>query len=307
MAKAAPIVLRLGRRRVNLTNPEKPLYPDGFKKAQVVDYYVRIAPAMLPHLRDRALTLKRYPDGSQKPHFFEKSCPKHRPEWVKTVHVDSRVRDEGVNYCMANDVATLAWVANLAALELHTSLARANDVERPTMMVFDFDPGSPADIRDCIRVAFRMKDTLDHLKLQSFPKTSGGKGLHLYVPLNTKASFEQTKSVAQALALMLEREDPKRITSNMSKSERPGRVFIDWSQNDRHKTTVCVYSLRARERPTVSTPVTWEELQEAGKSRRDALLVFTAADVLKRVESQGDLFGPVATLKQKLPDMRLSQ
>jgi bifunctional non-homologous end joining protein LigD len=300
---SAGTTLRIGRREVGLSNPGKVLYPDaGFTKAGVVDYYVRIAPALLPHIKARAMTLKRYPNGVDGDYFFEKNCPAHRPEWVPTVTVASRHREGGVHYCLINEAASLAWVANLASLELHTSLARAKDVTRPTVMVFDFDPGPPAGMLQCIRVASRMRDLLGRLGLQGFPKTSGGKGLHLYVPLNTpRLHFDRTKAFAHALAMMLEREDPALITSVMAKSERPGKVFIDWSQNDEHKTTVSVYSLRARERPTVSTPVTWEELETAQRRGKTSSLVFEAADVLRRVEQMGDLFAPVQTLKQKLP------
>ena len=297
--------LRIGRREVGLSNPNKVLYPDaGFTKAGVVDYYVRIAPVLLPHLKSRAVTLKRYPNGADGMFFYEKNCPTHRPEWVPTVTVASRRREGGVHYCLINDAASLAWVANLASLELHTSLARSKDVTRPTMMVFDFDPGPPAGMLQCIKVAARMRDLLERLGLQSFPKTSGGKGLHLYVPLNTpRVNFDRTKAFAHALAMLLEREDPGLITSVMAKAERPGKVFIDWSQNDQHKTTVSVYSLRARERPTVSTPVTWDELETAVRKGDASSLVFEAARVLRRVQQRGDLFASVQTLKQRLPDL----
>ena len=300
---SAGTTLRIGRRQVGISNPDKVLYPDaGFTKAGVVDYYVRIAPALLPHVKGRAMTLKRYPNGVDGDYFFEKNCPSHRPEWVPTVTVASRRREGNVHYCLINEAASLAWTANLASLELHTSLARSKDVTRPTMMVFDFDPGPPAGMPQCIRVASRMRDLLQRLGLRSFPKTSGGKGLHLYVPLNTpRLDFDRTKAFAHALAMMLEREDPKLITSVMAKAERPGKVFIDWSQNDEHKTTVSVYSLRARERPTVSTPVTWDELEAAQRKGNAASLVFETADVLRRVERHGDLFAPVQSLKQKLP------
>ena len=294
--------LRFGRKQLNLSNLQKVLYPDaGFTKGDVIRYYLSIADALLPHLKNRALTLKRYPNGSEGMFFYEKNCPVHRPPWVDTAHVESRRREGGIHYCLVNDAATLAWVANLASLELHTSLARAKAVTRPTMMVFDLDPGSGAGILDCCRVAVRMRDVLAGVGLQSYPKTSGGKGLHFYVPLNTPCTFDDTKAFAHTLAEMFERDDPQRITSEMRKDLRHGKVFIDWSQNDEHKTTACVYSLRARTRPTVSTPVTWAEVEQAVRSGDGARLVFEAPQVVERVARLGDLFAPVLSLKQKLP------
>jgi bifunctional non-homologous end joining protein LigD len=294
--------LRFGRKELNLTNLQKVLYPQaGFTKGDVIRYYLRVAHALLPHLKGRALTLKRYPNGSEGVFFYEKNCPVHRPPWVDTAHVESRRREEGIHYCLVNDVATLAWVANLASLELHTALAKATAVTRPTMIVFDLDPGPGADVLDCCRVALRMRDVLAGVGLQSVPKTSGGKGLHFYVPLNTPCSFDDTKAFAHTLAEMFERDDPAHITAAMRKGLRPGRVFIDWSQNDEHKTTACVYSLRARTRPTVSTPVTWQEVEQALRARNGGRLVFEADDVIARVEKLGDLFAPVLTLRQKLP------
>ena len=297
-------LVTIGGRELKLSNPNKVLYPaTGFTKAQVIDYYARIAPVLLPHLKDRPLTLKRYPDGVEAGHFYEKTCPVHRPPWVKTALISSRHRGEDIPYCTVPDVATLVWVANLASLELHTLLACAAAPQRPTFMVFDLDPGPGADMKDCIRVALRFRQILEGLKLVSLPKTSGGKGLHLYVPLNTPVTFEQTKHMSLALARMLESEDSRHITSNMRKDLRPGRVFIDWSQNDEHKTTVCAYSLRARPHPTVSTPITWEELEAAQRRRKLPLLAFETEDVLRRVDAHGDLFAPVLTTKQTLPHM----
>ena len=289
--------------RVALSNLNKVLYPDvGFTKAQVIEYYARIAPIILPHLKDRPLTLKRYPNGIAGEFFYEKTCPSHRPQWVNTGDVPSDVKGL-IRYCLVNGAATLVWVANLASLELHTLLARMPDIKRPTFMVFDHDPGPGADMLDCIRVALRFRQLLHDLGFQSFAKTSGGKGLHLYVPLNTPVTFDQTKTLSREFARIMERDDPKRITSNMRKSLRAGRVFVDWSQNDEHKTTVCAYSLRARERPTVSMPVTWGELEHAARRRRPESLVFEADAALKRAESHGDLFAPVLRLRQKLPKL----
>jgi bifunctional non-homologous end joining protein LigD len=295
--------IKIGNKRVAVSNLQKVLYPAaGFTKQDVIAYYVGVADAMLKHLKGRIVTLKRYPNGSQDMFFYEKNCPVHRPDWVNTANVPSANRTGGINYCLIEKKASLAWVAQIAALELHTSLAKAPKVERPTMMVFDLDPGPPADMIDCIRVALRMRDVLKRLGLESFPKTSGGKGLHFYVPLNTpRVTFDQTKSFARTVAELFEREDPERVVSSMKKSLRVNKVLIDWSQNDEHKTTVCPYSLRAKDRPTVSTPVTWKEVEAAFAARDPSMLVFEARDVLLRIRKRGDLFAPVLALKQKLP------
>jgi bifunctional non-homologous end joining protein LigD len=227
----------------------------------------------------------------------------HRPAWVNTASIWSETNDGNIDFCLAPDAATLGWLANLASLELHPLLARSNKPDRPTAMVFDFDPGSPASALDCARVALEMRDLLEQFGLQSFVKTSGGKGMHLWVPLNSPVTFQQTKPFAHALALMLEKKDPRRVTSNMSKASRGGKVFIDWSQNDQHKTTAAVYSLRAREEPTVSTPVTWDELKFAIKTNNAAKMTFTTDKVLARVKKLGDLFAPVLEIKQKLPKL----
>jgi bifunctional non-homologous end joining protein LigD len=300
---ATASTLKVGNKQVKVSNLAKVLYPAaGFTKQDVIDYYVGIADVMLKHLKGRTVTLKRYPNGSQDVFFYEKNCPIHRPEWVTTANVPSANRTGGINYCLIENKASLAWVAQIASLELHTSLAKAPDVAKPTMMVFDLDPGPPADIIDCIHVALRMRDVLKRLGLESFPKTSGGKGLHFYVPLNTPGiTFEQTKAFARAVAELFEREDPERVTSSMKKALRKGKVLVDWSQNDEHKTTVNVYSLRARERPTVSTPVTWKELEDAFDARDASSLICEARDVLSRVSKRGDLFAQVLTLKQRLP------
>jgi bifunctional non-homologous end joining protein LigD len=300
--KSPASTLRIGRRTVPVSNLDKVLYPStGFTKGDVIHYYTEIATLLLPHLKDRPLTLKRYPNGVDAPFFYEKMCPSHRPDWVATARVETTSRP--VDFCVANDAATLVWVANLASLELHTLLSRTKDLNRPTMMVFDHDPGEGADILDCIRVAMHFRQMLEQFKLKSFAKTSGGKGLHLYVPLNSAVTFEETKSFSRAIAQLLEKEDPKRVTTNMRKDLRKGKVFVDWSQNDRHKTTVCVYSLRARTTPTVSAPVEWEELERAAKKKDAASLSFETRDVLKRVEKMGDLFEPILRTKQKLPTL----
>ena len=273
----------------------------GFTKGQVIDYYIRVAPVLLPHLEDRPLTMKRYPDGVEGEFFYEKNCPDHRPKWVQTARVWSESNDRIMNYCLVNDLPTLVWAANLADLELHTSLSRKNKIERPTMMVFDLDPGAPTDIVQCCQVGLWLRDLLGQMKLKSLAKTSGSKGLQIYVPLNTAVTYDQTKNLSLALAQYLEREHADLVTSNMSKAVRKGKVFVDWSQNDEHKTTICVYSLRAREEPTVSTPVAWNEVENCLKKKNADLLRFRSDQVLARVEKRGDLFEPVEELKQKLP------
>jgi bifunctional non-homologous end joining protein LigD len=289
-------------KKLSVSNLDKVLYPKvGFTKGQVIDYYIKIAPVLLPHLRDRPLTMKRYPNGVDKEFFYEKNCPSHRPKWVKTAKVWSEGNNRIMDYCLAQDLPTLVWAANLADLELHTSLAKKNDVAKPTMMVFDLDPGAPADIVQCCQVGLWLRNLLSKIKLKSFAKTSGSKGLQVYVPLNRPVTFDQTKDLSRTLAQYLEHEHPDKVTSNMSKSVRKGKVFVDWSQNDEHKTTICVYSLRAREEPTVSTPVAWNEVENCLKKKKADLLRFRSDQVLGRVERLGDLFEPVERIKQKLP------
>ncbi len=294
--------LVVGGKKVPVSNLNKVLYPQvGFTKGQVIDYYIRIAPVLLPHLRDRPLTMKRYPNGVDKEFFYEKNCPSHRPAWVKTAKVWSHGNDRFMYYCLIQDLPTLVWAANLADLELHTSLARKKDVSQPTMMVFDLDPGPPANIVQCCQVGLWLRDLLAAMKLKSFPKTSGSKGLQLYVPLNTPVTFDQTKDLSLALAQVLEREHPDLVLSKMAKALRKGKVFVDWSQNDEHKTTVCVYSLRAKDEPTVSTPVSWDEVERCLKKKNADLLKFTSDETVSRVAKHDDLFAPVEKLKQKLP------
>ncbi len=300
MADKAELVVE--GKKLPVSNLNKVLYPKaGFTKGQVIDYYIRIAPVLLPHLKDRPLTMKRYPNGVDGMFFYEKNCPSHRPNWVKTAKVWSHGNQRDMHYCLAQDLPTLVWAANLADLELHTSLARKKDVAKPTMMVFDLDPGPPADIVQCCQVGIWLRDLLAEMKLQSWAKTSGSKGLQLYVPLNTPATFDQTKALSRALAEHLEREHPDLVVHRMLKSLRGGKVLVDWSQNDEHKTTVNVYSLRAKDYPTVSTPVTWKEVETCLKKKDPKLLTFTSDQVLERVAELGDLFEPIETLKQKLP------
>ena len=289
-------------RQIKLSNFDKVLYPQaGFTKGQVIDYYVRIAPMLLPHLSGRPLTLKRYPEGVNGMHFYEKNCPKYRPEWIKTAKIWSPGNNRFMYYCVVEDVATLVWLANLADLELHTSLSRAPEMQRPTVIAFDLDPGAPANIVQCCQVGLWIREIFGQFGLEAFPKTSGSKGLQVYVPLNTDVTYDQTKPFARAMAQLLEERYPDQVVSDMKKALRTNKVFVDWSQNDDFKTTVCVYSLRAKDQPTVSTPVSWPEVENCLRKADPELLVFTSDQALQRAEKMGDLFAPVLKLKQKLP------
>ena len=239
----------------------------GFTKGEVIDYYARIAPVLLTHLGDRGITMRRFPNGVDAGSFFEKRCPSHRPRWVQ-VAPGPGDRGGAIDYCRLADEASIVWAANLAALELHAPMARGDDIETPTMVVFDLDPGAPADINDCAEVGLWIRDVLDGLGLQCFAKTSGSKGLQVYVPVNRPPlTHEQASGFALAVAQAMEKHHGDRVLSNMRKELRKGKVFIDWSQNSRHKTTICAYSLRARPEPTVSTPVTWDEVDAAAGRR----------------------------------------
>ena len=297
------VEVSVGGRTLKLTNLDKLLYPQAaFTKRDVIEYLVHIAPVLLAHLENRPLTRKRYPNGVEGKSFFEKNCPSHRPEWVKTAPI--QLSTKTVEFCLCDDLPTLVWLGNLAALELHTSLSRAEPVERPTMMVFDLDPGPPATVVECCRVALLLEGMFGNLGLRCFPKTSGNKGLQVYLPLNAAdATYDATKGFARAVAELLEAAEPDLVVSRMAKALRAGKVFVDYSQNDEHKTTVCVYSLRARERPAVSTPVTWDEVRACHDSSDPQQLVFEAAQVLDRVAQRGDLFAPVLSLRQEIPSL----
>ena len=301
MARTATVEVEVEGKTLRLSNLDKLMYPEpGYTKGQVIDYYSRVAPVLLPHLEDRPLTLKRYPDGVDGQFFYEKNSPAHRPEWVHAARIGGR--RGAIDFTLADDLPTLVWVANLASLELHTSLSLAEEIARPTMMVFDLDPGPPADIVDCCRVGVWLRDIFDSLSVASVPKTSGSKGLQVYVPLNVDdVTYDDTKPFARAVAELLERRHPECVVSRMTKSLRGGKVLVDWSQNDEHKTTVCVYSLRAREQPTVSTPVTWDEVEDCLAAEDAERLRFTAADVLARTDEQGDLFAAALEVEQELP------
>jgi len=295
-------VAEVAGRRLSLSNLEKDLYPSyGFTKAHILEYYRRTSKFILPHLKGRALTLKRYPDGVGKEFFFEKHCPSHRPSWVKTAELPQH-DGERMTVCLVNDLNTLIWVGNLASLELHVPLARADSPETPDSVVFDLDPGDQADILDCARVALIIRDLLSPLRLTGYAKTSGQKGLHVYIPLNRKeATFAETKRFSKAVAEVLQRNYPDLVTAKMAKGERKKKVFINWSQNDASKTMICVYSLRAREKPFVSFPLAWKELEDlAGRGDPEKLQILHA-EALRRTETAGDLFREVLVKKQKLP------
>jgi len=294
--------VEIAGRRLSIANLEKDLFPSwGFTKAHVLDYYRRIGPVILPHLKDRALTLKRYPDGVESDFFFEKRCPSHRPAWVKTAQI---LQEDGekMTVCLVNNLETLIWAENLASIELHVPLARARSPETPDSLVFDLDPGDRASIPECSRVALVLRDLLSRLSLASYVKTSGKKGLHVYVPLNRKeTTFEDTKTFSKAVAEIMQKHYPDLVTAKMAKTERKGKVFINWSQNDASKTMVCIYSLRARKEPIVSFPLEWRELEHpAGDPEK---LQVTYSEALGRAEKKGDLFREVLTKKQKLPHL----
>jgi bifunctional non-homologous end joining protein LigD len=274
---------------VPLSNPTKVLYPaTGFTKRDLVDYYVRISDVLLPHVRDRRLTLKRYPNGVDEAFFYEKNAPSHRPDWITT----------SGGFVVADSPQALAWLGNLADLELHTPLARLDAPQRPTILAFDLDPGPGTGLAECCTVALWLQAMLEGLGLQAFPKTSGSKGMQVYVPLNhPDATYEQTKTLSRTIAQLLAKEAPDLVVATQAKAARKGRVLVDWSQNDEHKTTVCVYSPRATPQPQVSTPLHWDEVRGGDPEA----LIFSPAQVLERVERDGDLFAPVATLVQKLP------
>lgn len=287
---------------LRLTNLDRVLYPEtGFTKGELVDYYYSVAPAMLPHLEARPLTMRRFPGGVEQPGFWEKNCPAHRPDWVKTAPIWSESNGTDMDYCVVSDRATLVWAANLADIELHTSLATATRRDLPTAVVFDLDPGPPAGMVECASLGVLIKDMLGRIGLDCFAKTSGSKGLQLYVPLNSDASYGQTKPFARAVAAEFERQMPDQVVSRMTRSRRAGKVLIDWSQNSEHKTTVCAYSVRVRAEPSVSTPVTWDEIERAADGDRADPLRFNPMQVRERIERHGDLFEQVVTERQQLP------
>lgn len=299
--------LEIEGRQLTLSNLDKVLFPaSGFTKGEIIDYYIRISHWMLPHLKDRPLTLKRYPEGIDKAHFYEKDAPRYTPEWVTTFAVERKGKGRGsrIDYILVNDLPTLVWTANLANIEMHTFLARAPAIDRPTMAVFDLDPGEPAGVLECADVALELKELLDGLKLKTWIKSSGSKGIQVYIPLNhEKTSYGETGEFAHHVARLLEARHPDRVVSEMAKHKRSGKVFIDWSQNSIHKSTVTVYSLRAkRETPYVSVPLEWDEVSRALKKRDGSIFYRKPEELLSRVETIGDLFEPVTKLVQHIPE-----
>jgi bifunctional non-homologous end joining protein LigD len=293
--------LDIDGRPLALSNLEKVLYPSGFTKGQVIDFYVRISDHLLPHLAARPITLKRFPDGVRAAHFYEKDAPRHTPDWVHTFDVPRR-DGRPIRYILIDDLATLVWSANLANLELHPFLHRAPHIDRPDSVAFDLDPGEGTDLLTCGRVAFWLKEVFDAAGLESFAKVSGSKGMQVYVPLHTAVTYEKTQNFAKSLAERLQREHPDAVVSDMAKARRAGKVLIDWSQNSDFKTTVSVYSLRAkRDEPYVSMPVGWDELRRAVRKGDAAPLTFTPDAALARLAKKGDLWSGLLTLKQKLP------
>jgi bifunctional non-homologous end joining protein LigD len=291
--------LEIDGRTVAVTNLDKVLFPSGFTKGQVIDYYIRVSEYILPHVKDRPVTLKRYPNGVRGKHFYEKDAPEYKPAWVRTAGVARRGGGPKIHYVLLNDLASLVWSANTANLEVHPFLARASDIQRPGFVVFDLDPGEGADILSCAEVAFLLKERMG---LECWAKVSGSKGIQVYAPLNTPVTYAETQPFARSLAQALEREHPGRIVSGMSKATRKGKVFIDWSQNADFKTTVAVYSLRARsDTPYVSMPVSWEELRRALRRADRAGLYFEPEAAFERLAKNGDLFAPVLKITQKLP------
>ncbi len=301
---SAPTIVEIDGREVRLTNLDKVLYPSGFTKAEVIDYHVRVAPVAVQHLAGRCITFRRFPNGTDQDSFFEKRCNAHRPEWVP-VALGPGDRRGGIEYCRVEDTATMAWAANLAALELHAPMALAADLDTPRILVFDYDPGPKTSIVECCQVAIATQAVLDAVGLRGWCKTSGSKGLQMYVPLNAAhggPTHQGAADFALAVGQVLERQLDGKVTTVMAKVERPGKIFVDWGQNALHKTTIAPYSLRARDRPTVSTPVTWDEVDDCAGGR--APLVFEAGDVLQRIEQHGDLFADVLVVEQELPSPR---
>jgi bifunctional non-homologous end joining protein LigD len=293
--------LQAGGRTLSIRHLDRVVFPRaGTTKGELLDYYTRIAPAMLPHLRDRLLHMHRYPEGVEGPRFWQKACPEHRPDWVPTAAVWSRDKQADIDYCVVNELAALLWAVNLGSIELHTSLHRTADLDRPTTLAFDLDPGDGVGILECCEVGLRLRELFGGVGLRSFAKTSGSKGLQVYVPLNTDVTYAQTKPLSRSIAELLEAAAPEAVVSRMARSLRAGKVLVDWSQNTEHKSMVCAYSVRAKQRPTVSTPLAWDEVEAALDSGDADALVFEMGDVLERVRDRGELFEPVLTLRQEL-------
>lgn len=294
-------------REMSVSNLDKVLYPSvGFTKGQVIDYYARIADVMVPHLAGRPVTRKRYPDGVDADFFFEKNCPSYKPDWIQIIPMATEANGGITKFCGVSDSASLVWLANLAALEIHPQLQKLPDLNTPSFMVFDLDPGEPATVVECSKIAMRIRDLFANFSIECFAKTSGKKGMQVYVPLNTPVTFAETSALAKAVGQLLEKQSPNEVLTDMTRALRTGKVFIDWSQNNRIKTTIAVYSLRANERPTVSTPLAWHEVEECANKKDAQLLVFDSESVLERVEKYGDLFADVLTKEQQLPSLASS-
>lgn len=295
--------IRLGNKNLALSNLDKILYPEtGFTKGQVIDFYRHVGPFILPHIKNRPITLKRFPNGIRGEHFYEKNAPAFTPAWIKTFPILRSSNELMINYILINDLPTLLWSANMANLEIHPFLAKVPKIDVPTMVVFDLDPGEGSTALESSQVAFLLKDVLDQLGLKSLVKVSGSKGIHVHVPLNTEVTYEMTQAFAQSVAKYLASEHPELIVSEMAKSKRKGKVFIDWSQNSEHKSTVSIYSLRAKaERPFVAMPIRWDELKRALTDKDASSLFFEPDAALKRLDQVGDLFAPALQLKQRLP------
>jgi bifunctional non-homologous end joining protein LigD len=287
--------LDVGGRRVRITSLDRVLFPQtGTTKGELLDYYVRIADVMLPHLRERLLHMHRYPEGVEGPRFWQKACPPHRPDWIPVALVWSRDKDAYIEYCVVNELASLLWAVNLGSIELHTSLHTCHDLHRPTMLAFDLDPGEGVGVLECGEVALRLRALFEETGRTPLVKTSGSKGLQVYVPPDEPTTYAETKPTAKGIAELLERDRPDEVVSRMAKKLRAGKVLVDWSQNTEHKSMVCAYSVRAKARPTVSTPIAWDELEAAVDAGDPDLLVFEMGDVLARVDEHGDLFAPLA-------------
>src|SRR5688500_14726463 len=297
-----PRTPKAGERPVSFSNPDKVYFPSGFTKGEMIRYYLDVAPYILPHLEERPVTLIRFPEGVKGESFYEKNAPKHAPDWITTFKVPRRHHEGHINYILVNNAETLAWCANLGAIELHPFLHRVPEIDRPTHVAFDLDPGEGSDIFTCIEVALILKDVFEGLGLQSFPKVSGSKGIQIYVPLNTEVTYAAAQPFAKSVAELLEKQHPELIVSAMSKALRKKKVLIDWSQNSRSKTTVCFYAMRAkRDEPFISMPLTWREIARARTRKDRAALDFTPAEALRRLKKMGDIFAPVLTLQQRLP------
>lgn len=295
--------IEIRKRQLRLTHVDKILFPaPSFRKGDLVNYYVKAGPFLLPHLKDRPLTLKMYATGVKGPAQYIKNAPSFTPKWIKKTPVPRRTGGTDICYLLINDLPSLVWASNMNNIELHVFQARAPKIQKPTMMVFDLDPGEPAGLLECATVALHLRDALARAGLQSLAKSSGGKGLHVCVPLNSPVTYEQTGPFSLAVAQWLEREHPELAISKMSKTLRRGKVFVDWSQNSDFKTTVCVYSLRAKgDAPTVSFPLEWSEVERAVQ-RKDASTFYVDPDTaIRRLEKEGDTFKALLELKQKLP------